>query len=28
MRDNNINVDYVDSINELIKTIYREIGWY
>jgi energy-coupling factor transporter ATP-binding protein EcfA2 len=26
MRDNNINVDYVDSINELIKTIYREIG--
>ncbi len=26
MRDNNINIDYVDSINELIKTIYREIG--
>lgn len=26
MRDNNVNVDYVDSINELIKTIYREIG--
>jgi hypothetical protein len=28
MRDNNINVDDVDSINELIKTLYREIGWY
>jgi energy-coupling factor transporter ATP-binding protein EcfA2 len=26
MRDNNINVDDVDSINELIKTLYREIG--
>ena len=26
MRDNNVNVDYVDSINELIKTVYREIG--
>ncbi|MBR4830784.1 MAG: ATP-binding cassette domain-containing protein [Bacilli bacterium] len=26
MRDNNINIDNVDSINELIKTIYREIG--
>ena len=26
MRDNNVNVDNVDSINELIKTIYREIG--
>ena len=26
MRDNNVNVDDVDSINELIKTIYREIG--
>lgn len=26
MRDNNVNIDYVDSINELIKTIYREIG--
>ena len=26
MRDNHINIDYVDSINELIKTIYREIG--
>jgi hypothetical protein len=28
MRDNNVYIDYVDSINELIKTIYREIGWY
>ncbi|MBR4351007.1 MAG: ATP-binding cassette domain-containing protein [Bacilli bacterium] len=26
MRDNNVNIDDVDSINELIKTIYREIG--
>jgi energy-coupling factor transporter ATP-binding protein EcfA2 len=26
MRDNNVYIDYVDSINELIKTIYREIG--
>lgn len=26
MKDNNINIDDVDSINELIKTIYREIG--
>ena len=26
MRDNNVNIDYVDSINELIKTVYREIG--
>ena len=26
MRDNNINIDDVDSINELIKTLYREIG--
>ena len=25
MRENNINVDNVDSINELIKSIYREI---
>jgi hypothetical protein len=28
MKDNNVNLDNVDSINELIKTIYREIGWY
>ena len=26
MKDNNVNLDNVDSINELIKTIYREIG--
>lgn len=26
MRENNVNIDYVDSINELIKTVYREIG--
>lgn len=26
MKDNNVNLDDVDSINELIKTIYREIG--
>lgn len=26
MKENNINIDDVDSINELIKTIYREIG--
>ena len=25
MRDNNINIDNVDSINELIKTVYREM---
>jgi hypothetical protein len=27
MRDKGIKLDNVDNINELIKTIYREMRW-
>jgi hypothetical protein len=28
MEDEGIKLDNVDNINELIKTVYREMRWY
>ena len=28
MKEEGINLDNVDNINELIKTVYREMRWY